>query len=49
MFEGDLHAGELEIGQIAGNFDSIMPAGAIVQEFITDFNAALAAQSAFQL
>lgn len=49
MFEGDLHAGELEIGQIAGNFDSIMPAGAIVQEFITDFNAALTAQTAFQL
>lgn len=49
MFEGDLHAGELEIGQIAGNFDSIMPAGAIVQKFITDFNAALAAQTAFQL
>jgi enoyl-[acyl-carrier protein] reductase II len=49
MFEGDLHAGELEIGQIAGNFESIMPAGAIVQEFITDFNAALAAQNAFQL
>jgi len=49
MFEGDLHAGELEIGQIAGNFESIMPAGAIVQEFITDFNAALVAQTAFQL
>jgi enoyl-[acyl-carrier protein] reductase II len=49
MFEGDLHAGELEIGQIAGNFESIMPAGAIVQEFISDFNAALAAQTAFQL
>jgi enoyl-[acyl-carrier protein] reductase II len=49
MFEGDLHAGELEIGQIAGNFESIMPAGAIVHEFITDFNAALAAQTAFQL
>jgi hypothetical protein len=26
-----------------------MPAGDIVQEFITDFNAALAAQTAFQL
>ncbi len=49
MFEGDLHAGELEIGQIAGNFESIMPAGAIVKEFITDFNAALSAQTAFQL
>jgi enoyl-[acyl-carrier protein] reductase II len=49
MFEGDLHAGELEIGQIAGNFETILPAGAIVQEFITDFNAALTAQSTFLL
>ncbi len=49
MFEGDLHAGELEIGQIAGNFQTILPAGVIVQEFIADFNAALAVQSTFQL
>ena len=49
MFEGDLHAGELEIGQIAGNFETILPAGAIVQEFITDFNAALTAQTTFLL
>jgi enoyl-[acyl-carrier protein] reductase II len=49
MFEGDLHAGELEIGQIAGNIEKILPASAIVQEFITDFNAALTAQSTFQL
>lgn len=49
MFEGDLHAGELEIGQIAGNFQKILPAGVIVQEFIADFNAALAVQSTFQL
>jgi NAD(P)H-dependent flavin oxidoreductase YrpB (nitropropane dioxygenase family) len=49
MFEGDLHAGELEIGQIAGNIETVLPAGAIVQEFITDFNAALTAQSTFLL
>lgn len=49
MFEGDLHAGELEIGQIAGNIETVIPAGAIVQEFITDFNAALTAQSTFLL
>jgi NAD(P)H-dependent flavin oxidoreductase YrpB (nitropropane dioxygenase family) len=47
--EGDLHAGELEIGQIAGNIETVLPAGAIVQEFITDFNAALTAQSTFLL
>jgi enoyl-[acyl-carrier protein] reductase II len=49
MFEGDLHAGELEIGQIAGNIEKILPASAIVQEFITDFNDALTAQSTFLL
>ena len=49
MFEGDLHAGELEIGQIAGNIEKILPASAIVQEFLTDFNAALTAQSTFLL
>lgn len=49
MFEGDIHAGELEIGQIAGNIETVLPAGAIVQEFITDFNAALTAQSTFLL
>jgi enoyl-[acyl-carrier protein] reductase II len=49
MFEGDLHAGELEIGQIAGNIETVLPAGAIVQEFITDFNAALTAQTTFLL
>lgn len=49
MFEGDLHAGELEIGQIAGNIEKILPASTIVQEFITDFNAALTAQSTFLL
>jgi enoyl-[acyl-carrier protein] reductase II len=41
MFEGDLVEGELEIGQIAGIFDSIMPAHAIVEEIIAEFRAAL--------
>ncbi len=49
MFEGDLEHGELEIGQIAGNFDAILPAAQIVEEFISDFNAALSTQSPFTL
>jgi enoyl-[acyl-carrier protein] reductase II len=49
MFEGDLEQGELEIGQIAANFESIMPAAEIVREFIKDYNAALSAQTPFDL
>ncbi|MFM7007537.1 MAG: NAD(P)H-dependent flavin oxidoreductase [Flavobacteriales bacterium] len=49
MFEGDLEQGELEIGQIAANFERIMPAADIVQEFIQDYNAALSAQTPFSL
>jgi enoyl-[acyl-carrier protein] reductase II len=40
MFEGDLEEGELEIGQIAGLIDSIQPAAEIVEEIITEFEAA---------
>lgn len=49
MFEGDLEAGELEIGQIAGNFDAILPAAEIVRAFITDFNTAISTQSSLTL
>ena len=41
MFEGDLVEGELEIGQIAGLIEKIMPAGEIVQEMMTEFHQAL--------
>jgi enoyl-[acyl-carrier protein] reductase II len=38
MFEGDLIEGELEIGQVAAQIDSIKPAAEVVQEFIEIFN-----------
>ena len=38
MFEGDLVEGELEIGQVAAQIDSIKPAADIVTEFIEIFN-----------
>lgn len=38
MFEGDLEEGELEIGQIAGLIDKIIPAADIVKEITTDYN-----------
>jgi enoyl-[acyl-carrier protein] reductase II len=45
MFEGDLIEGELEIGQIAGLIDAIIPAGEVVREIITEFRAALKEQN----
>ena len=41
MFEGDLVEGELEIGQIAGLIEKIIPAGEIVQEMMTEFHRVL--------
>ncbi|MEY2799024.1 MAG: hypothetical protein RI934_12 [Bacteroidota bacterium] len=43
MFEGDIIEGELEVGQVAGQFDRIMPAAAIVAEIITEFKKEQAA------
>jgi len=37
MFEGDLDEGELEIGQISGLIDSILPAKTIVNQIIDEF------------
>ena len=37
MFEGDMIDGELEIGQVSGTIDKIMPAKDIVDEIITEF------------
>ncbi len=40
MFEGDLTAGELEIGQVAASIRDIKPAGQIVEEMWAEFLAA---------
>ena len=45
MFEGNLIDGELEIGQIAGILDDILPASEIVTQILNEFNAAKAAQN----
>lgn len=42
MFLGDLEEGELEIGQISGAINEIMPAADIVSEIISEFNSAKA-------
>lgn len=44
MFEGDLKEGELEIGQVSGIIDEILPAKQIVEEILGDFKDALNAQ-----
>jgi enoyl-[acyl-carrier protein] reductase II len=41
MFEGDMIAGELEIGQVSANIYSILSVEEIVQSMINDFNAQL--------
>ena len=41
MFEGDLVDGELEIGQVSAQIDSIIPAVKIIKQFITAYNNSL--------
>jgi enoyl-[acyl-carrier protein] reductase II len=40
MFEGDLVEGELEIGQISGLIDQVIPAADIVAEILTEYRQA---------
>ncbi|MGV3459643.1 MAG: NAD(P)H-dependent flavin oxidoreductase [Flavobacterium sp.] len=49
MFEGDLEEGELEIGQIAGLINEVIPAAAIVEEMIAEFEQAKMEISNFSL
>ena len=49
MFEGDLQSGELEIGQVAGALDDILPAATIFENFIREYNQALALQQPLPL
>lgn len=41
MFEGDLDEGELEIGQISGLIDDILPAETIVKQMIKEYQNAI--------
>lgn len=41
MFEGDLENGELEIGQVSGLINDILPAATILENIINEFNEAL--------
>jgi len=39
IFEGNLQEGELEIGQVCGNIDSLKPAAEVIKELIDQANA----------
>jgi enoyl-[acyl-carrier protein] reductase II len=39
MFEGDLNDGELEIGQISGLIDDIIPAAQVITDMVTEYEA----------
>ncbi len=41
MFEGDMIEGELEIGQVSGAIDTIIPAAQVVEELMTEFRNTL--------
>ena len=45
MFEGDIVEGELEIGQISGLINEIIPAKQVVEEIVTEFTNALTEQN----
>lgn len=45
MFEGDIVDGELEIGQISGLINEIIPAKQVIEEIVTEFTNALKEQN----
>ena len=49
MFEGKLDEGELEIGQISGSIDDILPAGQVMRDIVAEYNEALAELSGQKL
>lgn len=40
MFEGDMEEGELEIGQVSGLIDDIIPAAQVVEDMVNEYEAA---------
>ncbi len=48
MFEGDLKNGELEIGQVSGVINEILPAKTILETIVNEYNTALKATSKYK-
>ena len=40
MFEGDMNDGELEIGQVSGLIDDIIPAAQVVKDMVAEYEEA---------
>jgi enoyl-[acyl-carrier protein] reductase II len=49
MFEGDLVEGELEIGQVSGQFSDILPAARIVEEIMAEYHAVRSGVASLQV
>ncbi|MDT8346561.1 MAG: nitronate monooxygenase [Flavobacteriaceae bacterium] len=49
MFEGDLTDGELEIGQVSGYIDAILPVSKIIENILSEFNQATAEVAQWKL
>lgn len=49
MFEGDMIEGELEIGQVAGLIDDILPAATILENILKEFKIAQSEVAGFNL
>jgi enoyl-[acyl-carrier protein] reductase II len=47
MFEGDLQDGELEIGQVAGQFEAILSAQQIIEQMLQEYRQTLGNQQVF--
>ena len=41
MFEGDMHDGELEIGQVSGDINSILTAKEVIDQMILEYNTTI--------
>lgn len=41
MFEGDMHEGELEIGQVSANIDAVLSASEIVESMVVEYSEQL--------
>jgi enoyl-[acyl-carrier protein] reductase II len=48
MFEGDMEAGELEIGQVAATINTIRPVADVIDRMIDEYETALARVSAYR-
>ncbi len=49
MFEGNMHEGELEIGQVSGDINKLQSVEEVMHELVTDFNATINKISKFSL